>query len=303
MATIPNPVGYPLGAPTLSGTEITIDSYSKTPSRVTRLLQDLTLQKFFWDRVFATGGGVSGGAVIFDLVTENDLYLLRDVEKVAPGAEFPNLTSARLAPQIATPDKWGGKFYMTDEARDRNDQIAFTNQARKLSNTILRKMSQYAVGILDAAVTANSRTLAGHSWSAAVPNGNTPTAPGVTPFGDLALAMKNADVDELGIEYDTLLVNPNEQLSLFNFSQFNNGGLTGTLNTVGVRNIFSTNRITAGTAFLLAGGQVGQFRIEKGLTTESWREEKTQRTWWQSDVRPVAFVDNPYAIIKLTGIA
>lgn len=303
MATVPNPVGYPLGAPTISGTEITIDTYSKQPTRVTRLLQDITLQKFFWDKVFATGGGVSGGAVIFDLVTENDLYLLRDVEKVAAGAEFPNVTSARLAPQIATPDKWGGKFYMTDEARDRNDQIAFTNQARKLSNTILRKMNQYAVGILDAAVTANSRTLAGHSWSAAVPNGNTPTAPNVTPFGDIALAMKNADVDELGIEYDTLLVNPNEKLSLFNFSQFNNGSLDGTLATIGVRNIFATNRVTAGAAYLLAGGQVGQFRIEKGLTTESWREEKTQRTWWQSDVRPVAFVDNPYAVIKITGVA
>jgi hypothetical protein len=302
-ASTPNPVGYPLGAPVVSGTEITVDVYSQQPTRVTRLLQDLTLQRFLIDRIFASGGGVTGGAVIYDLVTENDLYALRDVEKVAAGAEFPNITSARLAPAIATPDKWGGKFYMTDEARDRNDAIAFMNQTRKLANTIVRKLNQYAVGVLDAAITANSRTLAGNSWSAAIPNGATPTAPGLTPFGDLAKARKNAEVDELGIEYDTLLVNPAEELALLNFAQFNPGNLRTILGSLGVSDYFASNRVTAGTAYLLASGQVGQLRIESPLQTESWRDQKTQRTWWQSAVRPVAFVDNPFAAIKLTGIA
>src|ERR1700712_2904315 len=123
MATIPNPVTYPLGAPTISGTEITLDTLSQQPTRVTKMVQDLTLQKFLLDKLFTSAGGVTGGAVIYDLVTENDLYATRDAEKVAPGSEFPILTSARLAPRIATPDKWGGKFDMTDEAMDRNDLI------------------------------------------------------------------------------------------------------------------------------------------------------------------------------------
>jgi hypothetical protein len=121
---------------------------------------------------------VTGGAVVYDLVTENDLYATRDVEKVAPGAEFPIITSARLAPRVATPDKWGGKFDITDEARDRNDLLAFTNHVRKVANTIVRKLNQYAVGTVTAAVSASSRSFTGHSWSAAVPSGATPTAPG-----------------------------------------------------------------------------------------------------------------------------
>jgi hypothetical protein len=72
--------------------------------------------------------------------------------------------------------------------------------------------------VVSAAVSANSRTITGHSWSAAVPNGNSPTVPANTPFGDINLAKKNAEVDEMGIEYDTLLVNPNEELSLLNFA-------------------------------------------------------------------------------------
>src|SRR3954464_7478246 len=97
MATIANPVSHPLGAPTVSGTEITIDTLSKQPTRVTKMVMDLTLQRFLLDRLFTSAGGVTGGAVLYDLVTENELYATRDVEKVAPGAEFPIITSARLA--------------------------------------------------------------------------------------------------------------------------------------------------------------------------------------------------------------
>ena len=270
---------------------------------MTILVMDLTLQKFLLERLFTSAGGVTGGAVLFDLVTENDLYASRDVEKVAPGAEFPIITSARLAPRVATPDKWGGKFDMTDEAMDRNDVMAFTNHVRKVSNTVVRKINQYAVGVVAAAVTASSRTLTGHSWSAAVPNGATPTAPGVTPFGDISLARKNAEIDEMGIEYDTLLVNPNEELSLLNFAQFDAGKLSAVLAEIGINEMFASNRVTAGSPLLVASGQVGEFRIESPLQTKSWREEAKEKTWWQTSVRPVAYVTNPFAILQINGVA
>ena len=303
MATIANPVAHPLGAPVVSGTEITVDTLSKQPTRVTKMVMDLTLQRFLLDRLFTSAGGVTGGAVLYDQVTENNLYLIRDVEKVAPGGEFPVVTSARLAPKIATVDKWGGKFDMTDEARDRNDTLAFTNHVRQVANTIVRKLNQYAVAVVDAAVTANSRTLSGHSWSAAVPNGNSPTAPAVTPFGDINLAKKNAEVDELGIEYDTLLVNPSEELSLLNFAQFDAAKLRGVLAEIGITELYASNRVTAGSALLVASGQVGEFRVEEPLATESWREQPKQKTWWQTSVRPVAYVTNAFAIMKINGVA
>lgn len=303
MATIANPVAHPLGAPTVSGSEITIDTLSKQPTRVTKMVMDLTLQRFLLDRLFTSAGGVTGGAVIYDQVTENNLYTARDVEKVAPGAEFPVLTSARLAPKIATVDKWGGKFDMTDEARDRNDILAFTNHVRQVSNTIVRKLNQYAVAVLTAAISANSRTITGDSWSAAVPNGATPTAPADTPFGNLALAKKNAETDELGIEYDTLLVAPAEELSLLNFAQYDSGKLRATLAEIGITELYASNRVTAGTALLVASGQVGEFRVEEPLATESWREQGKQKTWWQTSVRPVAYVTNPFAVVQINGVA
>ena len=50
-------------------------------------------------------------------------------------------------------------------------------------------------------------------------------------------------------------------------------------------------------------GAVGELRLEKPLTTETWREESRQITWVQSDVRPVMYVTDPYSVVKVTGLA
>jgi hypothetical protein len=44
-------------------------------------------------------------------------------------------------------------------------------------------------------------------------------------------------------------------------------------------------------------------RVEQPLASETWREEKTERTWVKSGVRPVMYVTDPYAVFKLTGMA
>src|SRR3954469_22697122 len=126
-------VAHPLGPPVISGTTITVDTMLNQPTRVTRMIMDLTLQRFIADRVFASAGGVSGGAVVYDQAILNELYTDRDVQRVAPGEEFPIITSSRQAPKLAQVEKWGGKVFVTDEARDRNNSVALTNQLRQLS--------------------------------------------------------------------------------------------------------------------------------------------------------------------------
>lgn len=300
----PAPVQHPLGPPTLNGNLITVDTMLQQPTRITKMLMDLTLQRFVLDRIFSTGGGVTGGAVVYDVATTNMLYLARDVERVAPGAEFPQVTSERLAPQIAPVEKWGGKFYYTDEAKDRNDVALFVNETRKLANTIVRKLNQRAIEVLEAAIAANGgqSTMVGHNWETAIPNGNAPTAPGLTPQADIAVAQLAADVAELGIHYDLLLVNPAQLVSLRLFYQ---DRLQAMLNDNGITEAYPTNRVPIGTAYLIASGQLGEMRVEQPLATETTREGAPllrQRTWVQSSVRPVMFVNNPFAVMKLTGL-
>jgi hypothetical protein len=52
----------------------------------------------------------------------------------------------------------------------------------------------------------------------------------------------------------------------------------------------------------VAQRQVGQMRLEKPLGTETWREPNRERTWVQSSVRPLMFVDNRFAAIKFTAL-
>lgn len=296
------PVSHPLAPPTISGSKITVDTMLRQPTRVTRMIMDLTLQRFIADRIFSSPGGVTGGAVVYDQATENEIYLDRDVEKVAPGAEFPVVTSERQVPKIAPVEKWGGKFFITDEARDRNDSSLFTNEVRKLANTIVRKLNTRAVEVLDAAVTEHARTQAGNDWSTVVTGGSGQSNNADWPHADFAAAQQVAEEDELGVVFNLLLVNPQEHAQL---KIVYGDDLADLLASYGLT-LFSSNRITAGTGFFVAERQVGEQRVEQPLATETEREgapTMRQRTWVQSSVRPVQYVTNPFAVLQVTGLA
>lgn len=293
------PTQHPLGPPVVSGTTVTVDTMLAQPTRVTRMVMDLSLQKFIADRVFTSAGGVSAGAVVYDQAVLNELYTDRDVQRVTPGAEFPIITSSRQAPKFAQVEKWGGKVFITDEARDRNNSVLLTNQLRQLANTIVRKINARAVAELEANIAAiPALTYVGHDWNAYQPGGTSPSALANSPLADMLMAQLLADKDELGVTYNTAILNP---LNVLRLHQIYGSGLVQGLDQINYT-IYSSNRVAVGTGYIVASGQVGEMRLEKPLTTESWREEATERTWIQSSVRPIMYVTNPYAVRKITGL-
>lgn len=303
--TYPSQVAHPLGPPTFSGTKITVDTMLNQPTRITRMIMDMTLQRFVADRIFASGGGVTGGAVIYDSVEANDLYADRDVERVAPGGEFPILTSSRRAPGVAEVEKWGGKVWISDEARDRNDSTLFTNQQRQVANTIVRKINARAIQTLEAMFTAYpsrvvvSKSQAAGGWDAVTPYGATPTSPGAWPAADFAYAAEISETDEMGMRYDLWILNPTNYTDLLLL--YGGDGIQELLTTLDL-DIYVTNRVVLNTAYVVAQGQVGQMRVEKPLSTETWREPNRERTWTQSSVRPLMFCDNRFAALKFTNL-
>ena len=213
-----NPLLDPL-APSVTGADLALNVMEQQPTRVRKLIADLSLQNFILTRLFSSPGGLSGGAAIYDLVTTNDLYPDRDLKMMAPGTNVPTITSSRQAPMVAKAVEWAGRFDMTWTAIRRNDVTAFTNHSRRMSNLFVRKTNQYAINPAVAAISANSRTVTGHSWSAAIPPapGQTSTPPANSPFGDIVACKRQADIEELGIVFNALLVNPNEYFSLFDY--------------------------------------------------------------------------------------
>lgn len=302
MPTYSDPITFPLGPPTVSGTQITVDFLLNNPTRVTRIVADLVMANFYLDRIFAGGGDVEGGAVLYDQATLLDNYTDRDVERVDPGNEFPIVTGVRGAPRVAQVEKFGGKFPVTDEARRRNNLARVNNHTRRLANTIVRKMHQRGLSELAAAITEHGRTAVGTSWSDAMALTGQTSAPNLRPARDFAAAQRESENNELGYTYDTLIVNPSEAESLRVVYE---GELDDVLADNGINEFISTPRKAAGSAYLLAGGQVGEMRLEEPLRTVTEREgapQMREQTWVQSAVNPIMYVTDPYAILELTGL-
>jgi hypothetical protein len=299
MGGAPAVVSHPLGPPVVTGTSISVDTMLNAPTRITRFIMDLTLQRFVADRIFTNAGGVTGGAVVYDIAQANELYATRDVEIVAPGSEFPLITSDRLAPATALVEKWGGKVFITDEARERNNSALLTNQLRQLSNTIVRKINQKAIAVLEAAVTAYTRTFVGVSWTTPTTTAAGTVTPAITPARDFGEAARISETEEMGVSYNLWIIHPTQYAKLINL--YGAAGLNDLLSAMNL-SIYVSNRVTAGTAYVVDGTTTGEMRVEKPLGTETWREPETERTWVQSSVRPVMYVTNPFGILKVTGI-
>lgn len=295
-----NSTAYPYAAPTVNGSAVTVEQMLDRPTRITRYLSDIELRGYVAAEIFSTPSGVSGGAVIYDQLTLNDLFGNRDVQNVEPGAEFPVMQSDNPTPLVAQVEKYGGKFFVTDEARDRNDGGVIQREGRKLVNSIMRKTDQKAIAVLDAAISANaSQTVTGVNWNSVVTAGTSASNATAYPAADLSKVQLLADTQELGVNFNLWIVNPAQRAQ---FDLIYGTGGADVLNAYGVR-MLSSNRVAAGTAYVVAAGQPGEIRIEKPLSTETWRENARQRTWVQSDMRPVMYVTDPFAAVKVTGLA
>lgn len=297
------PVTYPLGPPSVSGNNITVDEALANPTRITRDIADLVMQRFFADRIFSSGGGVSGGAILFERpnVLTTDLYAARDVQEVAPGSEFPVLTFSRGVPMVARPRKIGGKFAVTKEARLRNDARLVQRAMQQTANTIRRRAEQMALAEIAAVSAAETRSRAGISWSAAVGLTDSTRTRGNEPLADLVESQELADLEERGHVYNGVVLHPTQMSDLVKI--YGALGVGQMFNSVGITEWFSTPRQTAGRALLYEAAAVGEWRNEFPLLERVWEDDPHEQTWYQWSISPAMFVDNPFAFLEVTGIA
>jgi hypothetical protein len=299
------PVTYPLGPVTVSGNTITVDQAVNNPTRITRDIARLAEARFFARQVFSDAGGVEGGAILYELppTTATDLYAERGVQEVAPGEEAPELTFLRGVPVVAKPRKIMGKFKVTKEARQRNDTRLLRRAMVQTANTIAVTLDAMAITVLNTAITANSRTLAGQSWATAAGTTMTTRSGTNVATADLLAARKQIQSEQRGHDLDSILIHPNQELSLAQAAAAQGVTIDQILATAGIRNWFSSMRVTAGTALLFEAGAVGGWANEFPLSQDTWYENKIESWWYQWSVSPAMFIDDPYGLVQLTGIA
>lgn len=290
---------YPPGAPTVNGQLITVEQYLKQPTRITRVINDLTRQRFIAERIFASGSA-TGGAVIYDQVTASELYTDRDVQAIEPGSEFPIVTSGEVAPKVAAVTKWGGAAIFTYEAVRRDARDVLNRELTRLRNTIVRKVDTVAIAALDAA-PINTDT--GTDWS-------NPTTG--DPILDLAQGRSTIDDADLGYTADTILINPAQYVDLMGSKTVREAlpreSLTGNPIANGQLNGFMgftwyvTNRVAAGTAYILSSTMAGSLNDELALYSRTIDQPERERYLVQAARVTVPTVTDPKAVLKLTGL-
>lgn len=290
---------YPPAPPTVSGGTITVEQFLRTPSRVQRVITDLTAQRFLAERIFGSGDA-QGGAVIYDQVTASELYTDRDVQSIAPGSEFPIVTSGESAPKVAAVTKWGGAAVLTYEAVRRDSRDTLNRELTKLRNTIVRKVDTVAIAALDAAPI---QTDTGTDWSDST-NGN--------PVLDLATARSMIDDLDMGYVADTILINPAQYVDLIANTKVQNALPRDTVaaNPIASGQLgnymgftwYVTNRVTAGTAYVLASTMAGSLRDELPLYSRSIDQQERERWLVQAARVTVPIVTDPKAVVKLSGL-
>lgn len=286
--------------PELSGRRLSVDTALRQPTtirnRIAKLADDqILLPKFFRQ----LGGRVEGGGILFSVLASADFFT-SDVEKRTPRTEYRVVEGVDPDPQLAVVEDWGGKFQIAHEQIVRNDVSYLDQQTTQLSNTIARKLDVRAVAVVTAAVTG-ANIVSGHNWSTVKTVGPaadiTPSAE--LPTADLSAAQLAADLQELGVTHDLLIVHPNQAHAL---RVAYGDNLAKMLDSAGV-SLFSNPRIAAGTAWAVEAGAVGTVGFESPLSVDVW-EDKATRSWWvQGYVVPAMAVDRPYAAKKLTGLA
>jgi len=297
-----NPLAYAPLVPTVDANGIigNLEFWLNQPARVQRVARSLVNQRFVADVIFGTGPQASGGAVMYDQVTENDLYLTRDVQEIQAGADYPVLTDEAPTPKMAAVKKWGGRVFVTDEDRDRNAYNVVTRELTKLGNTVIRKVDGVAIASLLAAPILSD---VGTDWSDPVAG---------DPIGDIVNGRQLSNALDMGYELDTVLINSQEEASLLGIKTFRESLSDpskdaivrgANLGKVMRMDFIVSNRITPGEAIILERGTVGGISNEVPYQTKTYREEGADKTWVQGSRRVVPYVTDPKAVVRLTGLA
>lgn len=292
------PGPFPPPPPTVSGTTISVSAFLNSPPRVSRAVEDLTLSRFVADVIFSQGPQAVGGSVIYDQLTADDVFLTGDVQTIAPGAEFPILSSRDVAPLVAVAAKYGAEVFLTDEEVRRDRRDVLRRELAKLRNTIVRKVDTVAMAALNAAPLLTAT--ASGSWQAAATD----------IIADVVTAINAVNNTDLGYVVDTALINPREELALLKDKDIRDAlpreqdaGLirTGNLGRLMGVDFITTNRVPAGTVYFMQRGTIGSISDEVPLYARPIADERRERVFIHGGRVAVPFVTDPKAGLRLTG--
>lgn len=289
---------FPQPGPTINAQNLTLSIWLRQPALVQRAIDDLSLNRFIADLILAQGPEATGGAVVYDQITQTYMFLDRDVQDIRPGGEFPILNGSYPTPNVALTRKWGGEVLLDYEAvrRDRRDLLA--KELVRLRNTVVRKVDAVAVAALKAA-PVYTMTASG-SWRSSATDIIT----------DIATAIETVNGPDFGYEVNTVIINPREVTGMLSSAEIRTALprertdvpiATGNLGRLLGIDFIQTNRVNPGEMFFLERGRIGSISDEVPMYAKPIDDERRE-SWYIHGARQVVpYITDPKAVCWLTG--
>ena len=304
------PVSYPPAPASLAGDLLTIHRLLQSPALIRRRLQTLSDMRFVADQILTQRFRTTGGAVLYEV--SEPLFNEREIEAVAPGAEYPRDTPGTGEAATAAVSKWGQAVYLSDEAIKRNlyGGSEVDRALRKVVNTVIRKVDRVTIAAVASAVTQTQGASAGWEGSSA------------TMLRDIELAKAQvADLD-MGYMTDTimmstqkyaLLVSDDKIATLRRRETTDNPVYSGRIETIAGLTVVTTSagNLPTDDVWILdsrqLGGMADETNVDPGYTVaEMGVQVQTERVakrdgwdlWGRRITVPV--VQEPGAAIRIT---
>jgi hypothetical protein len=290
-------LAYPAGAPTTTGTRLSVDRLLKAPTVLAkRIVTDDT--KFMSDLLFRPGT-TDSGTVIYSESAIEDRYPSRgDFTEIAPGSAYPMVDIAETGDKVALSTKFGAGYEVTEEAKRRNSLNVIAKGNLKLRNALLRQDAARCLAAFDAKVpTVNSIG----AWST--------TKVWRT---DLLQGLNTIQGLRLGYKADTVMISPNTETTLLLLDDLQNWAprenkalnplynpsLSGLLGLNWLVNEF----VDDDQAILLQTGVTGANIVESPYTVKVVPDPLLGKDYVIADKWGMPIIDEPGSALVINGI-
>lgn len=290
-------ITYPGGAPAVDGRRITVDGLLKNPTFLAkRIVPD---SRVFLTELLFRQGTTDSGAVVYNVARTEDAYPNKgDVQYVEPGAEFPMIDFSEGENRVATAQKTGGGYIVTDEARERNNTDVIAKGNVRVRNALLRQDAARLLASFRGAVEQTNSTAA---WTVAK-----------AMRTDVREAVAQIRRTQLGYNPDTVLISPETETDLLLLDELQNlaprenvalnplysRGLSGWLGMNWVVNEY----LPADEAIILQTGMTGVNITEKPFTLSVVRQGTRERDVVIASRRGMPIVDEPQSALIIKGV-
>ena len=281
---------------------ISVDQLLKEPTRITRYITEKVNENLLSNKIYSSGS-VSGGIIMYNQITGRigDQTSLR-TGVIAPGGEFPEIDQAQVSEEFTKVKKIGGKVVVTDEAVKRNDDLFLRNELRRLSNRMVTDLDADAIAAFDKAMASpnvEAQEVTSNGWVKANNTKAADKVPALSIEADLEALRLKTDMIDLGYNYSTLLLHPEDASALR--LAVGIGAEQAFLSQWGY-SIEVTKHVPRGEGWLLAPGQLGYMGVETPVSTEVERDPGHQVTNTYTWATMGHAITDPYALVKIKGL-